>query len=71
MCLRRAGERIGNQSNIFLAVEDNYSHIYEIPPRGWNIRNVVNDTIFSIRKNCTKHANGVLLQLILITTMST
>ena len=59
MCLRRAGERIENQSNIFLAVEDNYPHIYEIPLRGWNIGNVVNDTKFPIRKNYTKHANRV------------
>ena len=34
----------------FLAEEDNYFHIYEIPLRGWNIGNVVNDTIFPIRK---------------------
>ena len=34
----------------FLPTEDNYFHIYEIPLRGWNIGNVVNDTIFPIRK---------------------
>ena len=34
----------------FLPEEDNYFHIYEIPLQGWNIWNVVNGTVFSIRK---------------------